>query len=251
MDLTETVIFREVFAGPAARRPPDLGRWRRMETGGGELVPTDTGLRLTTANTAARSYTNAQIDDYQGRARRDFPWRPPLALTVRARFSHRAARAAGDGGLRGTAGFGFWNDPFMMTGSRAPAPPRAIWFFYASPPSDIALDSRITGFGWKAATIDALRPGAAVLALQTGAPILPLGFYVPPESTKTIIRHIFDRTTVGRWQWGGRMYLSIGEPWLPAMRENFDRQYNNVREVTDGMMSQVSQLVAQARAMAK
>jgi hypothetical protein len=33
--------------------------------------------------------------------------------------------------------------------------PRAIWFFYASPPShmDLALD--VPGYGWKAAMIDA------------------------------------------------------------------------------------------------
>jgi 1-acyl-sn-glycerol-3-phosphate acyltransferase len=92
--------------------------------------------------------------------------------------------------------------------------------------------------------------GAAVLALETGAPILPLGFYVPPDSTRTFIRHMFDRTTVGRWQWGGKMYLTIGEPWLPAMRENLDRQYRSVREVTDGMMNRVGQMVAQARLMA-
>ncbi len=92
--------------------------------------------------------------------------------------------------------------------------------------------------------------GAAFLALQTNAPILPLGIYVPSESTKTIIRHMFDRTTVGRWQWGGKMYLTIGEPWLPAMRENIDRQYNSVREVTEAMMGRVSQLVAQARCAA-
>ena len=60
--------------------------------------------------------------------------------------------------------------------------------------------------------------GAAFLALQTQAPILPLGIYVPSESTKTIIRHMFNRTTVGRWQWGGKMYLTIGEPWWPTMR---------------------------------
>jgi hypothetical protein len=55
-------------------------------------------------------------------------------MTVRACFSHPA------GTLRGTAGFGFWNDPFLMTGARLPALPRAIWFFYASAPSEMKLD---------------------------------------------------------------------------------------------------------------
>jgi len=72
-------------------------------------------------------------------------------LTVRARFSHPA------GQLRGTAGFGFWNDPFMMTGARRPTLPRAIWFFYSSPPSNMQLALDVPGHGWKAATIDAWR----------------------------------------------------------------------------------------------
>jgi hypothetical protein len=163
--VTETLAFHQSFAGLDTPRPVDLRPWQRMETGGGRLATTDSGLRMVTANTTVSRYANAQIDDYQGRARRAFLWRPPLALVVRARFSHPASRTTGDTGLRGTAGFGFWNDPFLMTSARAPAPPRAIWFFYASPPSDIALDCETPGFGWKAATIDALRPRAALLAL--------------------------------------------------------------------------------------
>jgi hypothetical protein len=105
-----------------------------------------------------RRYSDAQIDDYQGLPRRRFPWRPPLRLTVRARFSHSA------GELCGTAGFGFWNDPFLMTGARLPALPRALWFFYGSPPSNMKLDLGAPGHGWKAATLDALRPAALLLA---------------------------------------------------------------------------------------
>ena len=72
-------------------------------------------------------------------------------MRVRARFSHPA------GELRGTAGFGFWNDPFLMTDSRKPALPRAVWFFYSSQPSNMKLDLNTPGFGWKAATLDTIR----------------------------------------------------------------------------------------------
>jgi hypothetical protein len=133
-------------------------RWRRYVVGAGALKPTDSTRRFVTAGATSRRYTDAQIDDYQGLPRRRFPWRPPLRLTVRARFSHPA------GQLRGTAGFGFWNDPFMMTGARMPALPRAVWFFYGSPPSNMKLDLHTPGHGWKAATIDALRPAALLLA---------------------------------------------------------------------------------------
>ncbi len=122
------------------------------------LEPVDSALHFVVGSIACGHYSNAQIDDYAGKPRRHFLWRPPLRLVVRARFSHPA------GELRGTAGFGFWNDPFLMTGHCLPALPRAIWFFYASLPSDMKLDLNALGCGWKAATIDALRPAALLLA---------------------------------------------------------------------------------------
>jgi hypothetical protein len=51
-----------------------------------------------------------------------------------------------------------------MTGARVPTLPRAVWFFYASPSSDMKLDLKVAGHGWKAATVDALRPLALLLA---------------------------------------------------------------------------------------
>lgn len=125
--------------------------WRRYVLPGSAIETTDAGWRFINHEAPAGRYTDAQIDDYQGLRRRDFKWRPPLTLTVRARFSHPAEE------LSGTAGFGFWNDPFMMTGARPPALPRAIWFFYASPPSDMKLALDTPGHGWKAATVDAIR----------------------------------------------------------------------------------------------
>jgi hypothetical protein len=60
-----------------------------------------------------------------------------------------------------------------MTSLRVPALPRAIWFFYASPPSNMKLDLKTPGWGWKAATIDAAR--IPFLLLAPAAPLaLPL-----------------------------------------------------------------------------
>jgi hypothetical protein len=139
-------------------------RWSRHVKGKGSLERSDGTLRLTNTDTTSDVYTNAQMDDYQDLPRGRFPWRPPLRLTVRARFSHPERE------LRGTAGFGFWNDPFMMTQRRIPTLPRAVWFFYASSPSDMRLDLNVPGRGWKAVTLDALRPAALLLA-PTALPV--------------------------------------------------------------------------------
>lgn len=114
-------------------------------------------------------YSDAQLDDYHldGIMR----WQPPLRMSLRARFSQA------EGGLHGTAGFGFWNDPFGMTkiGDGSHTIPRirlpqAVWYFFASPPSLMPLAHDVPGYGWKAATIDAGRHLAKVLL-----PLAPFG----------------------------------------------------------------------------
>ena len=137
--------------------------WRQVAAGSGRLALAPGRLRLVNDATADRQYSNAQLDDYQGDSRDRFRWRPPLRLTVRARFSHTQPP--------GTAGFGFWNEPFTRKLDRLPTPPRALWFFYASPPSDMRLALDTPGRGWKAAVFDANRPAFWLLA-----PFAPLGF---------------------------------------------------------------------------
>jgi len=155
--------------------PPDNSipaPWQSFVRGNGALEPTGETLRFVNTDTVSSRYTNAQIDDYQGLPRRDFFWRPPLRLTVRAHFSHPATE------LKGTAGFGFWNDPFLMTGLRKPALPRVVWFFFSSLPSNMKLDLKTPGFGWKAGTLDALRwPFFALLpTAPLAVPLMNIGF---------------------------------------------------------------------------
>lgn len=162
------------FAFPEDPLPPE---WV-YTVGAGSLERVGPVLRFGLTDAVTTRYSDAQIDDYRGRPRRRFPWRPPLRMTVRARFSHPA------GALRGTAGFGFWNDPFLMTGGRLPALPRAAWFFYASPPSDMKLDLEAPGWGWKAATIDAASPQALLWA-----PLAPL--LVPLMNARALYRRFW------------------------------------------------------------
>jgi hypothetical protein len=91
-------------------------------------------------------YADAQIDDYGDCG---FMWRAGSLLQLRARFSHEA------GDLQGTAGFGFWNAPFADPSMKWPRLPQAVWFFYASPPSDLPLPMVGKGQGWFMGTIDA------------------------------------------------------------------------------------------------
>jgi hypothetical protein len=76
------------------------------------------------------------------------------------------ASGAAGGALLGTAGFGFWNYPFSPTGSVLTLPD-AVWFFYASPPSNMALVPGVAGWGWKAQVIHAHRWGAVAAAVPT------------------------------------------------------------------------------------
>ena len=155
--------------------------WQRMEMGAGRVEPMGDTLRLVTENTTTRRYSNAQIDDCQGHARNELLWSPPLRLTARARFSHPGPPLLDDGGcdfeytggeiLSGTAGFGFWNAPSTLEGQKLPALPRALWFFYASPPSNMKLDSATPGCGWKAATFDASGWPFRLLALTIPAAV--------------------------------------------------------------------------------
>lgn len=213
-------IYDDFTAGPAPY-------WCRLVTGRGALEATGPTLRLLTTDADACTYSNAQIDDYQGRPRRRFPWRPPLCLTVHARFSHPVT--GGAAGLRGTAGFGFWNDPFFMTGRRTPALPRAAWFFAASPPSDIKLDLQVPGRGWKAAVIDALRPVALLLALCAPPAVLSMNLRPlyrclwPPIQRALKIREAEIAVEMTAWHtyildWGveqARFYVD-GRPVLEA-----------------------------------
>src|SRR5262249_30763783 len=72
--------------------------------------------------------------------------------------------------LKGTAGFGFWNQP-IMPGQALPRLPRNVWFFFGSPPSNMAFAQGVPGYGWKASTLDISRLPVLLLA-----PFSPLGF---------------------------------------------------------------------------
>jgi len=138
-------------------------RWTQTCIGGGKLYWENSVLRMAFDSARQGHYSDAQIDDYDNLPRANYPWRPPLRMQVIARSSLPAATFSSTGEsigiLRGTAGFGFWNYPFSVRGDILMLP-EAIWFFYASPPSNMALVPGIPGWGWKAQIVHSMRPGA-------------------------------------------------------------------------------------------
>lgn len=139
---------------------------RKLEINGGRVENDTPGSCKLVLPAVSEGYADAQIDDYGGRKRRDYPWLPGTRMELKARFSHSA------GALVGTAGFGFWNAPFGDPTVPWPTLPQAAWFFYGSPPNDMPLALEGAGRGWFASTLNA-RSGQA-LALIPAAPLVVL-----------------------------------------------------------------------------
>ncbi|HEX9037786.1 MAG TPA: family 16 glycosylhydrolase [Ktedonobacterales bacterium] len=169
-DIPTSVLQRfDQPLGQSASETPLLDpRLATVLTNTARIEQTAGALRLAVGPTSAGAYCNAQLDDYHQRRPRNYLWRPPTLLRVRMRASHPAspahppsddARARASDYLRGTAGCGFWNASLSLAGG-PPRPPEAIWFFAASPPSNMALTPGVPGFGWKAQVVHAHRLAA-------------------------------------------------------------------------------------------
>lgn len=137
---------------------------------GSQVQASDGTWRLEIPAGKKGDYRIAQIDDYTGTARRDFPWRAPVSLSLRARASAE--------GLPGTWGFGLWNDPFSLSlgfggaTRRFPALPNTAWFFHAAPPNYLSLRDDLPAQGFLAATFRSAKIPAPLLA--AAAPSLAL-----------------------------------------------------------------------------
>jgi hypothetical protein len=135
-----------------------LPYWNRFAVGSAWLQEQPGLLRLVAGPAPANSLSDVELNDHRLFTRGQWPWRPPLRMTVRARASHNAES------LAGTAGFGFWNAPFGA-GNDAVDAPQALWFFHASPPSHLSMRRDGHGAGWRAQVLNAPRvPRIIILA---------------------------------------------------------------------------------------
>ena len=122
--------------------------WKKTETHKGRISQESLSDYQLLLPATKLKYSNAQIDDYSGKKRRNYLWGPNTHLSLEACFSHNQEK------LRGTAGFGFWNAPFGDPNQRYPVLPKAVWFFFGSAPTDLPLHPTDQGQGWFANTID-------------------------------------------------------------------------------------------------
>lgn len=84
--------------------------------------------------------------------------------------------------------------------------------------------------------------GAVKISLTSGAPIVPLGIYVPDQHTLNIKIRSRDEIHQGGWQFGGRCFIEVGNPWLPAREilEGFEEL--SLQELTVRLMNKIYSL---------
>jgi hypothetical protein len=156
-----------------------LAGLKLVEISGGRVSTSGGRIRLELP-AIDRGYADAQVDDYAGLRRREFPWLPPLRMTLSARASSAHPL--------GTLGFGFWNDPFSFSlgqggaARRLPAPPQALWFFYGSPPNDMHFLREMPAHGWKASSLrsPAVPPLLLAPAAGVATALAQIGFLRRP-----------------------------------------------------------------------
>jgi hypothetical protein len=189
-------------------------------TSGANVIQAGNGWRLEIPTGLAGFYRLAQLDDYATLPRSRFPLSTPTTLSLRCRVSEPALAPSpspfGRGGIPGTWGFGFWNDPFAVSlglqgmARRLPVLPNAAWFFHASEENYLSLTSGVRrtsplpANGFLAQTFSSQHIPSGLLALGALAvPLLlirPLSKRIRTDAGK-IIREDAKRLEVDITQW--------------------------------------------------
>jgi len=89
--------------------------------------------------------------------------------------------------------------------------------------------------------------GAVRMSLISGAPIIPVGIYVPEHYLHTRYIHYDGRVDKRRYQIGGCCYIRFGEPWYPGREVGPQGQIYNPRELTSKLMEKIDTLTNKAR----
>ncbi|MBI3740008.1 MAG: hypothetical protein HY258_13255 [Chloroflexi bacterium] len=150
---------------------------------GATATPTPRGWRLTIPPGPASGYRLSQLDDHAHIARRNYPYRPPFSLELKARVSSAS--------VPGTWGLGLWNDPFGFSFGpednffKLPALPNALWFFYASPNNHLSFQDNKPAQGFLA---QAFRSPRFDLSLIAAGLVLPFS----RKKTRQLLSRVID-----------------------------------------------------------
>jgi hypothetical protein len=172
--------------------------FKTRQTPGANVQATQDGFRLSIPDGDNRNYRVAQLDDYAQSARKDFPHRPSLSLSLRARASAES--------IPGTWGFGLWNDPFGFSigfgGNpfHIPALPNAIWFFHASQESYLSF-SDMSGNGFLAQTF--CSPAFPLSRLARVGMTLPFSRMKARASMSKVVKEDGVRLGIDVTEWHG------------------------------------------------
>jgi 1-acyl-sn-glycerol-3-phosphate acyltransferase len=75
------------------------------------------------------------------------------------------------------------------------------------------------------------RTGAVRMSIETGAPIIPLGLYAPPQYLTTLNFNWQGSHRSGAWQFTGKSYLRFGRPWKPSAHSDIHAQTNELMDL--------------------
>ncbi len=153
-----------------------INNLKKREIHGGEVIKSgENASRLVLPRTSDKTYALAQLDNYMHLPRIKFPHRPNIRIQLDARIIGHD--------IKGTFGFGLWNDPFSFGIGPAgiskflPVMPNAAWFFYASNPNYLSLrdEQPVTCFHAKTFRSPLVPSFLSIL----GAPLVPFLFVRP------------------------------------------------------------------------
>jgi len=88
------------------------------------------------------------------------------------------------------------------------------------------------------------KTGVVRMALETGAPIIPLGMYVPTQNVMEWSLHRQGCKHSGMWQVSGKCHLNFGMPWKPSQ---INHAPEDIRALTDELMNRIYSLVAETQ----
>jgi 1-acyl-sn-glycerol-3-phosphate acyltransferase len=84
------------------------------------------------------------------------------------------------------------------------------------------------------------KSGTVRMSLETGAPIIPLGLYAPPQSLTPVQFQWRGNPCSGVWQFSGTSYMRFGTVWKPSAQSAVDAE-------TEELMDRIYSLVAEAQ----